>query len=137
MEQGLAFYTVYTSTPFDHRMLLREVALNARKERRGVWDADFTTEFVLDNPDSIGPDGQLILPKLFRRCTDYLKAVAGGFNGNLTEWLISTSASVSRQEDDQVVVNNSIVVRLSSLIIQSNRTSIFQTDPLDIMFVEK
>lgn len=137
IEQGLAFYTVYTSTPFDHRMLLRGVALDARKARRGVWDADVTTEFVLDDPDSIGPNGQLILPKLFRRCTDYLKAVAGGFSGNLTEWLTSTSASISRQEDDQVVVNDSLIVRLSSLVIQSNRTIIFQTDPLDIMFVEK
>jgi hypothetical protein len=142
IREGLAYYTVYTSTPYDHRLLLRGAASEARTERRGVWGADSTTEFVLDNSDSIGPDGQLILPKLFRRCTDYLKAVAGGFTGNLPEWLISTSSSLSRQEDDQVVVDaslpvDSVLLRFSGLVIQNNRTIVFQVNPLDVMFVEK
>ena len=83
LDEGIAYYTVYTSTPFNHRKLLRDVASQARNANRGVWELDMTTEFALENQDSIGPDGQLILPKLFRRCTDYLKDVDKGFQGNL------------------------------------------------------
>src|SRR5262245_56329276 len=75
LENGHAYYTVYTSTPKAHRSVLRPIAEQARQNRRGVWSTDDTSDFILDDHDSIGPNGNLILPKLFRRCTDYLKAV--------------------------------------------------------------
>ena len=41
----------------------------------GIWPLDKTTSgFALSSQDSIGPNGTLILPKLFRRCTDYLRS---------------------------------------------------------------
>lgn len=79
-----------------------------------------TTEFALESQDSIGPGGQLILPKLFRRCTDYLKDVGKGFQGNLADWLIWVSTG-SRNENDEVVVQNYLKVRLSDLIDQLTR----------------
>ena len=137
LDEGIAYYTVYTSTPFDHRTLLGDVALQARNANRGVWELDITTEFTLENQDSIGPDGQLILPKLFRRCTDYLKDVdKGGFQGNLADWLIWVSKG-SRNENDHVIIKGDIEVRLSDLIDQRNNKIVFKADLLDIMFVEK
>jgi len=95
-----------------------------------------TTEFVLEAQDSISPGGQLILPKLFRRCTDYLKAVEKDFKGDLEDWLIWVSSG-SRNENDHVVIHSYLEVKLSDLIEQRNRKIVFKADLLDIMFVEK
>lgn len=82
------------------------------------------------------PDGQLILPKLFRRSIDYLKDVKDGFRGNLKDWLISISEG-SRSENDRVVIRDSVEVRFSDLIQQRNSRIVFQEDLLNITFVEK
>jgi endonuclease YncB( thermonuclease family) len=134
LETGVAYYTVYTSTP--HRDVLRDEAESARAAARGVWAADMSGEFVLQDQSSIGPMGQLILPKLFRRATDYLKSVEEGFRGNLADWLLWISAG-SRDENDTVVIGDHLEVKLSDLIDQRNRTIVFQPDLLDITFVEK
>jgi endonuclease YncB( thermonuclease family) len=137
LEAGLAYYTVYTSAPLSHREFLRQVASKARDKKLGVWGEDRTSEFVLIDQKSISPpDGQLILPKLFRRCTDYLKAVEKGFRGNLGDWLISTEGS-SRMENDRVVVMDAMELKLSDLLEQRNSRIAFQADLLDIVFVEK
>jgi endonuclease YncB( thermonuclease family) len=131
LDEGIAFYTVYTSTPFDHRNLLHKVALKARQASEGVWKYDTTTEFVLENQDSIGPEGQLILPKLFRRCTDYLKDLDKNFKGNLEDWLIWISTG-SRDENDRVIIHGNIEVKLSNLIDQRNKKVVFKADLLDM-----
>jgi hypothetical protein len=137
LTQGLAYYTVYTSTPSTHRKALRETALAARKANRGVWAKDTTEEFVLADKNSIvAPDGQVILPKLFRRSIDYLKAVDGGFRGNLQDWLISISQG-SRNENDRVLIRDSVEVNLSDLIEQRNSRVVFKEDLLNITFLEK
>jgi hypothetical protein len=139
LQTGMAYYTVYTSTPL--RDELRSVALRARQAKaghgKGVWAVDASSEFRLVDQDSIGPKGALILPKLFRRCTDYLKAVGGGFSGNLADWIISTSTTPHRNENDAVVLPGGVEVHLSDLISQRNATIVFQPDLLDIVFVEK
>ncbi len=137
LTQGLAYYTVYTSTPSTHRKTLQEAALAARKANRGVWAQDTTEEFVLVDKNSIvAPDGQVILPKLFRRSIDYLKAVDGGFRGNLQDWLISISQG-SRNENDRVLIRDSVEVKLSDLIEQRNSRIVFKEDLLNITFMEK
>ncbi|MBE9019141.1 thermonuclease family protein [Chroococcidiopsidales cyanobacterium LEGE 13417] len=138
MAEGRAYYTVYTSTPRSHRQILREAALAAREKDLGVWAADSTSIFRLVDFDSITPpNGQLILPKLFRRCTDYLKAVADGYSGNLADWLEGVSLQRSRNENDAVIIRDRTQVSLSSLIEQYNSQIAFQEDLLDITFVEK
>jgi hypothetical protein len=92
---------------------------------------------VLADQASIGPEGQLILPKLFRRCTDYLKAVDKGFVGNLADWLLASSATPSRNENDQVLLRDTTEVHLSDLLQQRNQHIAFQADLLDLTFVEK
>ena len=138
LTEGMAYYTVYNSTPYEQLPVLREAASNARKNNLGVWAIDSTGDFVLEDQTSISPpDGQLILPKLFRRCTDYLKDVnQNGFSGNLSDWLLAHSSG-SRIENDHVLINNSIEVQLSDLISQRNREIVFQPDLMDIIFIEK
>lgn len=137
LREGCGYYTVYTSTPWEHRQYLRQVALEARQNEKGIWQSDATSSFILESDESIGPNGALILPKLFRRSIGYLKGVAKGFQGNLAEWMGATSTRGARTENDLVVINEERELPLSSLIIQNNRTIVFQPDLLDLMFVEK
>lgn len=137
LSEGQAYYTVYTSTPVDHRHHLRAVAAETRTAGKGVWSRDNTADWQLADQESIGPDGQLILPKLFRRCTDYLKAVDKGFIGNLGDWLLASSATPTRDENDRVLLRDTTEVHLSDLIQQRNQHIAFQADLLDLTFVEK
>jgi hypothetical protein len=134
LQSGVAYLTAYTSTPLIPD--LRRLALQARNAGRGVWAADSTAHFKLVDQQSIGAHGALILPKLFRRCTDYLKAVSTGFHGNLVDWILDVSKSPTRNENDAVVVCG-LELHLSDLIEQRNRTIVFQPDTLDVVFVEK
>jgi endonuclease YncB( thermonuclease family) len=138
LAEGLSYLTLYTSTPAPHRTRLRRIAGQAREAGKGVWAVDETAMFKLADQTSISPpNGALILPKLFRRCTDYLEDRADGFRGTLPDWLVSVSASGTRPEDDQVLVGGSSEVRLSALVKQLNDSISFTADLLDIVFVEK
>lgn len=90
-------------------------AAEARTTKLGIWNRDATADFSLADQASIGPDGQLILPKLFRRCTDYLKAVDKGFIGNLGDWLLASSATPSRDENDRVLIRDTTEVHLTRI----------------------
>jgi endonuclease YncB( thermonuclease family) len=135
---GLSYLTLYTSTPAPHRTRLRKLAGDAREAGKGVWAADETELFRLVSQASISPpNGALILPKLFRRCTDYLKARGQGFTGTLPDWLVSVSATGSRPEDDLVLIGGRTEVRLSTIVKQLNDRISFTADLLDVVFVEK
>jgi len=133
LADGSAYLTLYDSLAPVLRRALRAVAADARDARLGVWARDRTAEFELAGQDSIGPDGELILPKLFRRATDYLQTRQG--RETLRTWL-RTSGDPERPEDDRVLVGR-IETRLSSLVEQRNRTIAFSADPLDLVFLEK
>ena len=137
LQSGLAYLTLYTSTPAPHGQALRTIAEQARKANRGVWAHDESAEFRLADQDSIGPAGVLILPKLFRRCSDYLKAVADGFMGTIDDWLVGVSSTGRRPEDDKLLVCGRTEVTLSAVVQQLNQRIRFTADPLDIVFVEK
>ena len=135
---GLSYLTLYTSTPAPHRERLRAIASDAREAGKGVWAADESELFQLVSQASISPpNGVLILPKLFRRCTDYLKARAEGFSGTLPDWLVSVSATGSRPEDDRVLICGRTEVLLSQVVKQLNDRISFTADLLDVVFVEK
>ena len=133
---GIAYPTFYTSTPAPHVRHLRALARGAREDKAGVWAADLTPLFQLVDPSSIGPEGQLILPKLFRRATDYLKDLADGFHGNLSDWLRANNSG-TRREDDLVLLPGGVEAPLSTLVEQRNSWLAFTPDPLEISFVEK
>ena len=139
LADGTVYITLYTSSPTQHQQILRDIARAARAAAQGVWARDSTAQFDLVDQSSISPpDGAVILPKLFRRATDYLKDVATkGFSGNLADWIRSVSASGTRNENDQVLVCGSLPVHLADLLEQRNKAVAFLVDPIEITFVEK
>jgi hypothetical protein len=128
---GRAYGTFYTSTAPEIVDALRTRAQAARDARRGVWDDDASAGFELRSQASIGPAGSLILPKLFRRCTDYLRDRMTG--ETLPEWL-RRHQSGQNPEDDEVQLAGR-TVRLSDLIRQDGRRISLEADPLELLFV--
>lgn len=136
LEDGLAYYMGYTSTPLLHRTVFIKAAKRAREAKLGVWALDQSREFYLDGQADITQDGQLIFPKLFRRCTEFLIALRGGFRGGFADWLISTETGRGRIENDRVVIQDRFETRLSELVMERNRKIALQVDLLDCTFVE-
>jgi len=138
LEEGSAYLTLYSSTPAKHRRTLRAIATEAREQKRGVWALDETANFEFVDHESLGPaDGALILPKLFRRCTDYIKARDPGFPGLLPEWLVAASATGRRPENDLLLIGGQTEVALSTVVQHLNDRIRFTADLLDVVFVEK
>ena len=136
LRNGLAYYTVYSSTPLAQREYFKTVSLEARNKKLGVWAVDKTAAFTLETQYDIDVEGWLILPKLFRRATSYLQDVGKGkFSGNLKAWLIA-SRDTKVPEDDLVDVSG-VRRNLSDFITISGKTVQFLGDPLEMVFVEK
>jgi len=130
LERGMAFPLFYTSMPAEHIQVFWAAAKTARDGEIGMWPQDVTKLFELVTEASIGPDGQLVFPKLFRRCTDYLHDIDHeNFVGSLTEWM------QSHQQNDPVRVAGAAQVPFSSLITQEGSTMRLNGDPLDMVFV--
>ena len=130
---GAAYPMIYDSLAPEHRAVLRAAAAEARDARRGVWARDVTTTgFELEDHDSIGPAGALILPKLFRRCTEYLQARLPG--QTFTDWLRATAAT--RRPDDDGVTVDGRRTSLAGLVTQQGARVSLAADPVDLVFVE-
>lgn len=138
VSQGYAYALSYSSTPLGIRQALRQAAKEARSADKGFWPLDETELFALDDQDSIGPEGALIFPKLFRRCTDFLKAVGKAGPGyDLGDWLRENP-----NQDDELFIEaespgNMMTLRLSSLLEQRNSKVAVNADMLDVVFIEK
>ncbi len=128
---GAAYLTLYWSTAPPLRALLRELAAQARDAPRGVWARDATAGFTLRSQASIGTDGALILPKLFRRCTDYLRTRRAG--ETLPAWL----RRHEEDGEDDVVIVAGVRRRLSELVHQEHERVGLRGDLLDFVFEEK
>ncbi len=138
LQTGAAYLTLYNSTPPVHRDYLRHVAAAARAATRGVWKMDHTARFILTDHASIGPDAQaLILPKLFRRCTDYLEALDRGFAGGLPAWIQSTQAQAYHSDDDYVIRSEGSIIPLHTLLHQRQHVITTSIDPLTDVFIEQ
>ncbi len=131
LEPGAAYVTLYSSTDPELRDELRELGRRARSGGLGVWPDDDSGGFALASQDSIGPGGSLILPKLFRRCTDYLRSRTA--QETLPEWM----GRMGDAQDDLVSVAGAAPVRLRTLISQAGDRIALDADPLDLVFSEK
>ena len=131
LESGAGYGTFYATTEAPIREALLVPARAAQEARRGVWAADAGASFELRSQASIGPDGALILPKLFRRCADYLRTRMTG--ETLVEWLRRQRTGRNPQ-DDAVIVGGETVF-LSDLIRQDGRRISLTADPLALLFV--
>ncbi len=133
---GMAYLTVYSSTPESHRSFLRGLSLQARASKLGVWARDASANFKLITKDSVTERGALILPKLFRRCISYLNAKAKNPSlGSIKDWMISTQ-NMGVPEDDLVMTKGQ-TVRLSSLLNIAGNQVKFAVDTTELVFVEK
>ncbi len=129
---GAAYGTVYATTEASVREALLAPAREARSEGRGVWARDASGGFELRSQASIGPEGALILPKLFRRCSDYLRSRSAG--QTLPEWLRAQQGGRDPQ-DDAVIVDGE-TLRFSDLISQAGDRISLLADPLEILFLD-
>lgn len=133
---GMAYLTVYSSTPEAHRNFLRTLTLQARASKLGVWARDASANFKLIGKDSVNENGALILPKLFRRAISYLNARAKNPSlGSIKDWMISTQTTGVPEDD--LVRTNLQTVRLSSLLNVAGNQVKFGVDTTDLVFVEK
>jgi endonuclease YncB( thermonuclease family) len=131
---GMAYYTVYSSTPADQRKYLRSVAKQAKAKRRGVWASDQSEQFTLRSQADIDVNGQLILPKFFRRASSYLETLRKKeFKGNLKQWLVWTQQNES--QNDKVRIGD-VQKRLSDWLEVRGNTVRFLGDILDAVFVD-
>jgi hypothetical protein len=83
---GLAYPMFSPGLPGHLRDVLRTAAVEARAAKKGVWGVDRTYDgAVVDDIDSITDTaaGQVVLPELFRRLTDYLDSMTGSSLGTL------------------------------------------------------
>jgi hypothetical protein len=133
LSTGAVYGTFYASTPSDVISGMRSLARDAQAAGLGVWPLDRTQSgFELTSQDSIGPNGSLILPKLFRRCTDYLKGRRAG------ETLAAWMERMGDQQNDQVWVGGAPdPVAFATLVAQDGDRIALTADPLDLIFSEK
>gem|GEM_PF-834201 len=138
LKTGAAYITLYNSTPPSHRDYLRAITTAAKKASLGVWAEDVTNSFTLKNQLSLGPNGkQLILPKLFRRCTSYLQAVDSGFTGTFPAWIQGTATQTYHSEDDYVIRADGSMVPLHTLVQEKAEAITTSIDPLTDVFIEQ
>jgi hypothetical protein len=131
LADGSAYLTLYASLDESLRAGLRAIAATADDGALGVWPHDASAGFTLTTQASIGPDGALILPKLFRRCSDYLRTRTSG--ETLPDWLRARPDT----EDDEVSVAGGPLVHLSDLIEQHGDEIALTAPLLDLVFVER
>ena len=135
LERGMSYFTVYNSMPEAQIKTFQTLAAKARSAKLGVWARDKTNEFTLENAGSINESGQLILPKLFRRATDYLGAkrknkTTAGFK----QWLINSRDTPNPQ--DGLLLERDSKKRLSDLIEETGNRIRFKADTLELVFNE-
>ncbi len=135
LKNGLAYYTVYSSTPALQRDYLRQVSAKARASKRGVWAIDKSSDFVLKSQADIDAAGQLILPKFFRRASDYLDTIKKKeYKGNIKAWLLWTKTNGVSKND--MVNIGGVNKPLSDWLEVRGNTVRFAADLLEAVFVD-
>ncbi len=136
LKNGMAYYTVYSSTPPNQRDYLKSISAKARAVKRGVWALDRSAGFVLQKQSDIDVGGQLILPKFFRRASDYLDAKRKKeFKGNIKAWLEWTKSS-GKSENDLVQIGDTKKSLSDWLEVRGGNIG-FMGDLLEAVFIEK
>ncbi len=73
LSKGLAYPTFYDGMFYDLRELFSKAAVKARSSKKGLWSEDKTNTYCAINSLIDVTENNIILPKLFRRVTAYLK----------------------------------------------------------------
>jgi endonuclease YncB( thermonuclease family) len=129
LETGMAYYTVYSSQPAEHRAQFRAITETAQREKRGVWATDGTNEFTLSTLEDV-TEKQLILPKLFRRAVVYFQDHEKSFDGTLADWFATYP-----DRDDRLEIGERRTKLSSILEVNGDRVRVM-TDFLDVVLEE-
>jgi hypothetical protein len=139
-QAGLAYLGLYAGglTPVIENALIAAYK-KAKSARKGIWARDQTKRFTVDKLDDLGPEhGQLIYPKVFRRCVDALRWAGGKFEPghDLDDFLVTRP-----KENDQLLVHathgGTVRNRLSDVLEQINNQIRVQIDLNTIEFISK
>ena len=128
---GLAYPTFYTKLYVDLRNELAAQSRAARAARSGVFAGDLTQTGVDVESLATLTDTAVILPKLFRRLTDYLH-----LNGDDVS-LAGFSAFLAQQADTLWVIPTAEKTSLDNLVAVSGQTVELTRLPEDLVFDEK
>lgn len=132
LSQGMAYPLAYDTQPAEHRAAFRAIAQQARTARRGVWAVDETARFWLESERSLGEHGQLVFPKLFRRCVAFLDDRERGWEGGISQWL-----ETEAHGDNDVVLVGRTLRRLSELVVERGAVVETRVDPTEAVFVAR
>jgi endonuclease YncB( thermonuclease family) len=140
VEAGLAYLGLYSGgLSFEIQSHLIATYRKARAAHQGIWKSDQTRQFTVNTLDDLGPEqGQLIYPKIFRRCVDALRWAGGAFEPgrDIDDFLV-----VSPEENDTFVVHanhgGQLKSRLSDILEQVNNQIKIQIDLNTVEFVSK
>jgi len=139
LAQGMAYYTGYSRMPQPHQDLFVACANKAREDGIGIWAVapGPLAEFTLIDEGSLAVNGQLILPKLFRRCISYLFAIsADDYRGDFHSWM-QKSATCQGASGDMVLVRGEAAPRAFDTLLECHGQTIkLLADPVDMVFQE-
>lgn len=128
--QGLAYPTYYSGLYFDLRNELTKAVTAARKGK-GLWPEDQTTQgFEIKKATSLSEE-VVILPKLFRRLSDYLELNQGSLS------LAGLDAYLRARNDEVVVIDKGQKTGLHFLVEVKGRQARMKQPPENLMFLEK
>ncbi len=127
---GLAYPTFYTKLYVDLRKELADATRAARQASKGVFAEDETQTGVTVKDLSTLTDKAVILPKLFRRLTEYLQMSDGDPS------LAQFKTFLERHEDRVLVISTAQKTGFDNLVQVSGQTVKLEYVPEDLMFDE-
>jgi endonuclease YncB( thermonuclease family) len=128
---GLVFPTYYTNIYVDLRDELTQQVTAARQAATGVFAGDLTQTGVTVESLATLTDEAVILPKLFRRLTDYLQ-----LNGDDPS-LAGFAAFLSQQDDELWVIPTGQKTGLDTVVDVAGQTVKLERLPEELVFEEK
>jgi endonuclease YncB( thermonuclease family) len=127
---GLVYPTYYSKLYADLRDALTAAAENAREGKLGLWPQDSTQSgTVIDAADTL-TDHAVVLPKLFRRLTDYLALGAGDLS------LAELPAFLAAQDDRLFVLSERRATGFDNIVTVDADTVTLTRSPDDLVFLE-
>jgi len=130
LAQGLAYPTYYSGLYFELRGELTKAVAAARKGK-GLWPVDKTTKgFEVKKATSLTED-VVIVPKLFRRLSDYLELNQGSLS------LAGLDSYLRARNDEVVVLDKGQKTGLHFLVEVKGRQVRMKEPPENLMFLEK
>lgn len=131
LSKGLAYPTFYSGMFYDLREQFAKCTVKARQNKKGIWASDTTNTFTTIKNLADITDTYVMLPKLFRRLTTYLKENTGTFNAN--EFI----ASLEKSPEKVLILTNLNFTHFDNLLSVEKATGKIKLNvkPEEIVFL--